>query len=238
MKKYLFASVLALLPLASAQAVIIDGADLLTDSTVTLPNGSAGVVGSSLQFSAAVTGAVLVDIDLSAYGIGTSAGQNTSGSVSVTNTRLTSDSDLWFGLWDGSSFAAISSWDGDRSATQTSSVSNGITFNEVGGGTTISFSTTQAIGEAMTATYSFDLLTGVIDLAVGGILNSTTLPGGFNTASSLSFLVGMGTTNERHQIDQIEISGAIAQVPEPATLALMGLGLAGVGFQRSKKKVA
>ncbi len=44
------------------------------------------------------------------------------------------------------------------------------------------------------------------------------------------------TPNEAFAIDNIRINGD--PIPEPATLALMGLGLAGIGYQRRRKQVS
>jgi len=42
-------------------------------------------------------------------------------------------------------------------------------------------------------------------------------------------------SGSNHQIGELEFFGEPATVPEPATLALMGLGLAGIGFRRKRK---
>jgi len=42
-------------------------------------------------------------------------------------------------------------------------------------------------------------------------------------------------SGSNHQIGELEFFGEPATVPEPATLLLMGLGLAGIGFSRKRK---
>ena len=57
---------------------------------------------------------------------------------------------------------------------------------------------------------------------------STTLTSNYD---AIAFVVVMGGTTGLRGIDNINVS----TVPEPATLALFGLGLAGIGFSRRKK---
>ena len=60
---------------------------------------------------------------------------------------------------------------------------------------------------------------------------------GFNDTDSAFFqsLISDLTSTERSQIVNWDLG---AQVPEPATLALMGLGLAGIGYRRHRNKKA
>ena len=52
--------------------------------------------------------------------------------------------------------------------------------------------------------------------------------------SELPSGIGLVPSGEQFAVDNVKI--AAAAVPEPTTLALMGLGLAGVGFARKKKQ--
>lgn len=217
----------------AANAVIIDGADLAADPRVGLPTGDSGTVGTSVQFAGGAGNRVLIDVDLSAFGFGTGPGQSTSGSVAVTTTRITADSDFWFGLWDGSNFTSVNFWDGDRVNGVGYGSSDGTSHSSPSGGTTSPLSVVQAIGDTVTSVISFDLIGDAISLVVNGTSVSGGL-GSLNTAANLSFLVGKGSVGETHQIDTIEIRGGTdgggGSVPIPATLALVGLGLAAFGF--------
>ena len=151
------------------------------------------------------------------------------GSVSLTSTRLTSDSDLTMGLWDGTNFVAFSFFDGNRTFNTTGSTSNGVTFGNYTPGPTVNTPSVQAIGSQVTSSFTFDLSAGLLQFSVLGQTRNATLPIAFNTGAPLHFLIGGDTPiSETHQFDQVVITSA---VPEPGSLALLGLGLLGLALR-------
>lgn len=219
----------------SAQATLIQGSDFISNPFVSLPNGNGVTSGTSQQFlSFPASGSVFVDLDLFALGFGTASGKATSGSVVVKSTRLSSDSDLIIGLWDGTTYDAFALWDGNRTNNVLGSTSNGTTFN-YNTGTTVGTPNTQGVGEVVTQTFTFDLISEIVSLSTLGLNRSGSLSAAFNASSTLRFLIAVDTSNEDHQIDSIDINGAkTSEVPEPATLGLLGLAcLAMRRFKRS-----
>ena len=85
--------------------------------------------------------------------------------------------------------------------------------------------------------YMIDSLTPVtVPTTASYSLTSTSfVASGTTTSISLLFETDSGTGTWR--IDDVSVTGASSAVPEPTALALMGLGLAGIGFARKKKQV-
>jgi hypothetical protein len=69
---------------------------------------------------------------------------------------------------------------------------------------------------------------------VGGVADfqSFTISSAFTNLESISFEASNGTGH--FSIDSLNYE----TIPEPATLALMGLGLAGIGYKRHRSKIS
>ena len=64
---------------------------------------------------------------------------------------------------------------------------------------------------------------------------------GFTIDESISFIVltnGPNCCRENYTIDNMMMATSASTVPEPGILALMGIGLAGMGFSRRKRNTA
>lgn len=88
-------------------------------------------------------------------------------------------------------------------------------------------------GGTVTVDFTLD---GIID-GVGGVNDFQTFNfgGGWTDLVSVTFSGVGGTANEHaFAVDDINVNAAV-NVPEPAMLGLMALGLAGLGFTRRKK---
>jgi hypothetical protein len=82
---------------------------------------------------------------------------------------------------------------------------------------------------------------GTIDVSYNGSSIFTNLATGYvpTVGSRFGFGARTGGANDNHWIDDLSITTRVgATIPEPATLALFGLGLAGIGVMRRKKLAA
>jgi hypothetical protein len=80
---------------------------------------------------------------------------------------------------------------------------------------------------------------GLLELSIAGTpLISHNIAGWSAYSGQFNFGGRTGGARSRQVIDNFEGHTTAAAVPEPATLALFGIGLAGLGFARKKKKSA
>lgn len=213
----------------------INGVDLAADPNISLPNGSDGTVGTSIQFAGSPTNKIIVDADIAAMGFGVSG--TTAGSFVINTTRVTDDSDFWIGLYDGSNFDATGFWDGNRIGNySTAGTSDGQTFSDGNFNGATNLSSVVGIGDMAVITYTFDLIAGTSSLDVNGQSVARNLFGSLNTAASLSFLIGKGSAGETLQIDSIDFGGNGGNnvIPLPAGLPLLATALVFFGFVRRK----
>ncbi len=74
---------------------------------------------------------------------------------------------------------------------------------------------------------------GLLTVAINGTTYLSHTLTGYSNAAYFGFTGSTGGARDEHHIDNWTVS--VAQAPEPTTLAILGLGLAGIGFSRRKR---
>ena len=146
------------------------------------------------------------------------------------NTNYLLDQDIWTAGWsmsksDGGSFSLLS-FDGAEAHLGLPSIwaENILVTGTLSGGGTVS------------ATFALDFLQD--GGGAGNDFQRFSLSSDFSDLVSVRFL-GAGSGANWFSVDNIEVGSADSNaVPEPASLALLGLGLAGLGAMRRKQKTA
>lgn len=217
-----------------AGAATFNGDDLATTPGISLPNGNGTNTGTSVQFSGTPTNQVMIDIDLDAFGIG--LGGITSGTISFLTTRITSDSDFFFGLFDGTDFDNTGFWDGNRIGRYSGAgTSNGSTFVEGSFDAMTLLASEQSIGEQVLVSITFDLTAGTVSHDVDGTLFNRAIFPEIDLDGPLSFLIGKGTGSETLQIDSLSVPGSTTDVPLPMSALLLASALGILGAARSRQ---
>lgn len=157
------------------------------------------------------------------------------GTTSISGSAGGGDVDLFKFGWSGGAFSATTSASGDPQLFLFDSNGFGILADDDSAGGLNSFiSTVLAAGDYFLGIdgYNNEALS-----ITGNIFNNgccgTELPTGPGAGNPLSGWSGGGTAGT-YTISFRSATAAVGSVPEPASIALLGLGLAGLGFSRRK----
>ena len=111
---------------------------------------------------------------------------------------------------------------------------------KIGGATIASYQTPISLGMNFLDVLIDLHADGTLDVSYGGVDAFIGLATGYTPITNGQFALGArtGGFNDNHWIDELSIRTmtAAAAVPEPATLALLSLSLAGLGFTRRRMK--
>ena len=144
--------------------------------------------------------------------------------------------------YDGSNFLFIWNLDTTLNIRRTDNAAfslNGFDAAEGGVGQptwwahTLQLTATLAGGGTVSTSFTMDL----INDGTGGTADfqSFVLPGSFSNIVALTIRGSGGTTTNDYAIDNLNVGAAAVAVPEPMTLALSGIGVAGLVSSRSRR---
>ena len=215
------------------------GQDVYNHPDVSFPGRTPSVVGTSLVFGTGDNNAKLFEFPLVSSGI-LSPADPAVVLLSVDLTRVTSDYDPVFGVSDGTTCAAFLTTDaGATFATNAQDVGTTLLHGQGDRTTLFTDAPYPPVGSSFEVNATFtlqDTLTNVAVVALGdaGNADKTAIdwPEGF------SLVFASMTASEEYQLNSlsVEVNGTV--IPEPTSLVVLGLGVAGLALRRRRKQLS
>ena len=134
---------------------------------------------------------------------------------------------------DGPSYGAPSDWLADNTFGGNIAIAFSPNVNAIGFNVSADF-TGQIAGQITVNLFSGITLLDMQTFATTGLSVFDTFAGWFNLGSISNLNITLTSSNDFVNIDNLYF-GTV--VPEPGTLALLGIGLAGMGLARRRRKV-
>ena len=223
---------------AQASSITQTGVQLISNSSVSFPTLSYSIAGDSIAFGTGEGNPVLVRWDLVSAGTLNAGSPDSSITITFTTTRNSTDWDISFGLWDGTSYAGIMpAYDGFAMYDITDSLSDGIHYDN-NYKEAYSHSTSLEMGQRAVFTIEYILGATQTLLNFSGMgMSMQLVANDLDRTQGLSLLFTKQSSGERLLIEEVTVTSDlldVTSVPEPSTFALLILGMLGMVGLRKK----